>query len=475
MAEAAAVAGPASVKLIVVDGPAVLSATVGASEARLRRVFDDARAFVAGGLGRMCVVFFDEVDVLCPKRDGVLKRTAVQARVVAQLLTLLDGATGGRREGDGHVVVLAATNHPHSIDPALRRPGRLDKEVRIDPPNPHARLAILKLYCSRLRTDDSAVAHLPALAKQCVGFVGADLAALCREAALAAMPAAVTRAHLQAAFHGIGVPSALRGLTTTATRTSWADIGGYDAVKMKLQQAVEWPLAHPEAFTRLGLQPPRGVLLHGPPGCSKSTLVRACASATGAAFLALSGADVYSPYVGDAEKALRDAFRKARAMPPAIVFLDEVDAMVGKRGIGAAAAAGGGDTSTGVLATLLTEMDGVEWAPGVLVVAATNRLDALDPALLRPGRFELRLEVPLPDAASRLAILRVHTRFMAVGPDVDLGAVAAAADGFSGAQLEAVCREAAMAALRADIAAAAVRQDQLLHAVHVVAGERRVP
>lgn len=281
------------------------------------------------------------------------------------------------------------------------------------------------------------------LAQADVAHTGADLSAVCCDAALRALPDPVTQHHLNTAVTS-ATPSAMRSVAARPVATPWDAIGGLAAVKDKLRQAVEWPVQHAAAFRRLALSPTRGILLHGPPGCSKTTLVRAVATASGAALFSLSGADVYSPYVGDAERAVREAFQRARAAPPSIVFLDEVDAMVGRRGLTAATVSSA--SSSGVLATLLNEMDGVEWVPGVLVIGATNRPAALDPALLRPGRFELSLEVPLPDEAGRCEILEVHTRRMPLATDVSLASIARATDTFSGAELQAVCREAAVCA-----------------------------
>jgi SpoVK/Ycf46/Vps4 family AAA+-type ATPase len=346
----------------------------------VRAVFAAAHDFVSVPLptGRppLCVIFLDEVDALCKARDPGAPRSPVQSRVIAQLLTLMDGlaSRAGQRPGHGFVVVIAATNLPHEVDLSFRRAGRFDREVvlvefealcwiaprfflcvpwlypqiGVNPPSPSARLDILQLYCSRLPLEGGVRAWLSLLAPRLVGYVGADIAALCREAALLVASeerpdGRVGIRHFEEAVARLGPPSALRGITPAdVPSTTWDDVGGLSSAKLQLQQAVEWPLRYPEAFRRMGLAPPRGVLLFGPPGCAKTTLVRAAAVATGAAFIVLSGADVYSPYVGDAEKAVRKAFRLARSAPPAIVFLDEVDAIVGKRGIGSTAEGQGG-------------------------------------------------------------------------------------------------------------------------------------
>lgn len=479
-------ASTCNVLLRAVDGPSIMTSAVGGSEAKLRHLFSEATTFAYGAPGsvregcedgrdgrpRLAVIFLDEVDVLCRSREGALPRSGVQARVIAQLVTLMDDVVTHAAKGwaRGHLVVIAATNHPHDVDAALRRPGRLDREVRMDPPDAPGRLAILQLYTAGLAleaAEGSTLAPGPpsflhSLAQRCVGYVGADLAALCREAALAALPGPVTATHFLDAFAAMGVPSMLRGITASVPHCSWDSIGGLEDVKAKLKQVVEWPLRFPEAFRRMHLSAPGGVLLHGPPGCAKTTLVRAAATASRAAFFSLSGADVYSPYVGDAEKAVRAVFQRARASAPAIVFLDEVDAMVGSRGIGGGAGGGGEGISTSVLATLLNEMDGVEWSAGVLVVGATNRVDMLDPALLRPGRFEVQLHVPLPTPHERCLILQVHCSRMPLAPDLDLALVADRTEGCSGADLESICREAALVALREDVSSSTVTSRHFL-------------
>lgn len=501
----------------------------------------------------LSIIFLDEVDALCPKRlnpsgrvggpggtagAGAGAGSAVSTRVTTQLLTLMDGARKrGSPPGDGRsspnngnngdsgdfsrpaspapyagrVVVIAATNRPDALDPALRRPGRLEREVRIHPPDASARSAILALHAGSLPLDSEARGALPSLAEGAVGYVGADLAAVCREAANRAVERAltcelpetqlsdeslglpptvaaggnassppqleprqpcVTLADLHASFRHVGA-SCLRGMTVFATTTRWEDIGGMGSAIARLREAVELPLQHAQLYRRMGLAVPRGILLHGPPGNAKTTLVRALATSIRASFLSLSGADVYSPYVGEAEATLRAAFATARSALPCVLFLDEVDALVGSRGIGGSGGSGGGhDVSTGILATLLTEMDGVAGAEGILVVAATNRPHALDPALLRPGRLELHIHVPLPDEAGRVEILGVHTRAVPLAPDVDLRALAAATGGFSGAELEGLCREAAMAGLRGDLACAAVTPAHVDAALRALGGSQ---
>eukprot|EP00198_Chlamydomonas_reinhardtii_P002273 XP_001691609.1 cdc48-like protein [Chlamydomonas reinhardtii] len=515
-----AVAAEAGAVLHVVTAARVTGAYTGESERRLREVFAAAQA--DADAGRVAVVFLDEVDALCPRRDGGRSH---DSRVVAQLLTLLDGAATGRATGlqgqgqqgqgqqgpastsapqKGHLVVVGATNRPNALDPALRRPGRLDREVLVALPDAAQRADILRLHTRGLQL--AADVDLAAVAAACHGYSGADLAAATREAAMAALaevaaaalgigasaaadssdaaatadggdpvgatadgagdgstgfagwgvgglmsagplPALVVRAaHLATAMKKVR-PSIVRGAEVDIAPVSWEHVGGLEEVKRRLRQAVEWPLMHAAAFERLGLSAPRGVLLHGPPGCSKTTLARAAATASGATFLALSCAQLFCMYVGEGEAALRDCFKRARAAAPTIIFLDELDAVAGRREEGGEGGGGVGGPDAGVrlLTTLLTEMDGIELAAGVLVLGATNRPGAVDPALLRPGRFTTLLY------EGRRAALQVHSRKLPLAPDVDLAAVAAQTHNYTGAELAAVCREAALAALREDL------------------------
>jgi SpoVK/Ycf46/Vps4 family AAA+-type ATPase len=391
--------------------------------------------------------------------------------------------------------VIATTNRPNALDPALRRPGRFDVEVEIPLPSAKQRLAILRVHARALPLAEDV--DLEEVAGNAKGYSGADLAALCREAAMASIRDAagfsrasssdgdgggggdgslVTARHFSSAAGKVGA-SVTRGAALEPSATTWDDVGGLDDVKKRLKQAVEWPLRHAAAFRRLGLAPPRGVLLHGPPGCAKTTLARAAATASGATVIALSAADVFSKYVGEGERALRDAFARARRAAPAVLLLDEIDGMVGNRGEAAAAsgsAGGSGDENTGndvaarVLSAFLVEMDGLEVGGGgdddddesrasnVLVVATTNRPASLDVALMRPGRLDMVLYVPPPDARGREAALRVHARGVPLAPDVDLSDVARRAERFTGAELRGVIREAALAALRENMDARAV-------------------
>ena len=465
-----AIAAECNAAVHLLSAASVFGAYTGESERRIRHVFEeaeiDSKKEEEEGKRRPVIIFIDEIDALCPKRS---ERRQHEARVVAQLLTLLDGS---KSRCGGALAVIAATNRPNAIDPALRRPGRFDREVSVPIPNSNARQAILWRLTRTIPLAQGV--DIESLAAGCFGYTGADLSSLCREAVMKAIAertssstgssssstnnrAEVTSHHFKQAMGLVG-PSIARGTSVEYSPTEWDDIGGLDHVKRKLQQAVEWPLKHGEAFDRLGLSPPRGVLLHGPPGCSKTTLAKAAATASGATFIALSGAQVYSMYLGEGEEILRDAFRRGRLASPSIIFLDEIDSLVGSRGqIASASSSQTSDSvSSRILSTLLTEMDGLELATGVLVMGATNRPAAIDAALMRPGRFDMVVYVPPPDHAGRTAALRVHTKNMPLAFDVDLTAIADKTDYYTGAELAAICQEAALCCLREDMNAAVV-------------------
>ncbi|XP_067105017.1 spermatogenesis-associated protein 5-like protein 1 [Osmerus mordax] len=477
--------------LVVVRGPEVVGSRPGESEERLRGVFDQARTAADEG---PCVLFLDELDSLCPRRTG---SSAPENRLVAQLLTLMDGI-----DQSDHFLIVGATNQPDSLDPALRRPGRFDREVIIGAPTVEQRAAILSVLCERMPVCPSV--DMAELARRTTGYVGADLSALCREAAMQAIrhntqdsgEHAVFTEHFLEALKAVG-PSCLRGSLgrTELSPLSWEQIGGLEDVKLKLQQSIEWPMRFPGAFLRLGLSRPRGVLLYGPPGCAKTTLARAAAASSHCTFLSVSGADLYSPYVGDSEKALAQLFRQARACSPSILFLDEIDTLIGSRS--------GSDTpqsvQTHLLSVLLNELDGVGFktlerrgagkvlqADGVeesqpqqqvdcqevcnkevMIVAATNRPDSIDSALLRPGRLDHIIYVPPPDPPARLAILKVCSERMPLDPDVCLEELASQTELFSGADLEMLCKEAALLTLQEEgMEASTIKREHFLRSLH---------
>ena len=445
---AKAVANETDAYFIAINGPEIMSKFYGESEQRLREIFEDAKEHAPA------IIFIDEIDAIAPKREEVTGE--VEKRVVAQLLALMDGL-----EARGDVIVIGATNRPNAIDPALRRPGRFDREIEIGVPDKQGRYEILLVHTRNMPLAEDV--DLEELAELTHGFTGADIAALCREAAMQALrrflpkidleseeiPAEVlnelrvTRRDFLEALKDVQ-PSALREVYVEVPEVRWDDIGGLDDVKQELREAVEWPLRHPEYFREMGIEPPKGVLLYGPPGCGKTLLAKAVANESEANFVSVKGPEVLSKWVGESERAIREIFRKARQASPCVVFFDEVDSIAPRRGLR------GGDSGVTdrIVNQLLTEMDGITKLEGVVVLAATNRPDILDPALLRPGRFDRIVYVPPPDKKARLEIFKVHTRRMPLAEDVDLEELAERTEGFTGADIAALCREAAMTVLR---------------------------
>ncbi|NXT49907.1 SPAT5 protein, partial [Pluvianellus socialis] len=376
---AKAIANEVGAHVTVINGPEIISKFYGESESRLRQIFAEA------SLRRPSIIFIDELDALCPKREGA--QNEVEKRVVASLLTLMDGI--GSEDSEGQLLVLGATNRPHGLDAALRRPGRFDKEIEIGIPNAQDRLDILQKLLKKVPHSLTAV-ELAQLADSAHGYVGADLAALCKEAGLYALRRALGKrpnlsdnevaGSVVIAFNDFlqGMndvrPSAMREVAVDVPKVSWSDIGGLEDVKLKLKQAVEWPLKHPDSFIRMGIQPPKGVLLYGPPGCSKTMIAKALAHESGLNFLAVKGPELMNKYVGESERAVREIFRKARAVSPSILFFDEIDALAVERGN----SSGAGNVADRVLAQLLTEMDGIEQLKDVTILAATNRPDMID-------------------------------------------------------------------------------------------------
>ncbi|ORY96841.1 P-loop containing nucleoside triphosphate hydrolase protein [Syncephalastrum racemosum] len=445
--------------VIVVNGPEVLSKFYGETEKRIRDIFAEAAERAP------TIIFIDEIDALCPKRDQA--PSELEKRVVATLLTLMDGASEQQRPD--RVVVLAATNRPNALDEALRRPGRFDREVEIGIPNSDARLSILQAVMRNIPHQISP-AELKSLADRSHGYVGADLAAVCREAGLKCIKRCarekdsvdlrVNFADMTEAMGGIR-PSAMREILLEVPKVHWTDIGGQEDIKQRLKESVEWPLQHPEAFERLGIRPPKGILLYGPPGCSKTLMAKALATEAGSNFIAVKGPELFSKWVGESEKAVREVFRKARAASPSIVFFDEIDALTVKRG-----GDGGTSVSDRVLSQLLNEMDGIEALVNVTVVAATNRPDIIDEALLRPGRIDRILYVGPPDYDARRDIFRIQLQKMACDNDVDLDELAEKSAGCSGAEAVALCQEAALLAMEESVEIDSVKRRHFIEALN---------
>ncbi len=445
---AKAVANESGASFYTINGPEIMSKFYGESEENLRKIFEEAEKNAPS------IIFIDEIDAIAPKRSEV--HGEVERRVVSQLLTLMDGL-----KGRGKVIVIGATNIPDAIDPALRRPGRFDREIRIDAPDRDGRKEILQIHTRGMPMSEDV--DLDELADITHGFVGADLAALAREAAMNALrrylpeidlekpipveileKMVVTMEDFKNAKKGIE-PSAMREFFVEIPKVTWDDIGGLEDVKQHLRESVEWPLTNPEMFKRMGITPPRGVLLYGPPGTGKTLLAKAIATESQANFISIKGPEVMSKWVGESERAVRELFKKAKQVAPTIVFLDELDAIAPRRG-----AYSGSHVTESVVNQLLTSIDGLESMEGVIVIGATNRPDIIDPSLLRPGRFDRLILIPPPDLKARIEIFKIHTRNTPLSDDVSLEELAKQTEGFSGADIEAFCREAAMIALRED-------------------------
>jgi transitional endoplasmic reticulum ATPase len=449
---AKAVASEAGASFFSIQGPEIMSKYYGASEERLRERFDEAEKNAPS------VIFIDELDSIAPRREEVSGE--VERRVVAQLLTLMDGLSTR-----GNVIVIAATNREDAIDPALRRGGRFDREIEIGVPDRKGRKEILQIHTRGMPIEGDEKdrdALLTKLADITYGFVGADLAALAREAAMKALrrylpeidlekpiptevleKIKVTNEDFKDALKEVE-PSAMREVLVEIPRVKWKDVGGLEDVKERLREAVELPLTEPDSFERMGIKPPRGVLLYGPPGCGKTLIAKALANESKANFISIKGPEVISKWVGESEKAIRTIFKKAKQVSPAIIFLDEIDAIAHMRG----SRTGDSGVTERVVNQLLTSMDGLESLEGVMVLAATNRPDMIDPALLRAGRFDRLLLIPVPDRDSRLEILKVHTRDMPLRKDVSMKEMAEELEGYSGADIQSLCREAGILAMK---------------------------
>ena len=462
---ARAVANESEANFFSINGPEIMSKFYGESEARLREIFQQAQQNAPS------IIFIDELDAIAPKREEVTGE--VERRVVAQLLALMDGLSGR-----GNVIVIGATNRPSALDPALRRPGRFDREIEIGVPDKQGRYEILQIHTRGMPLAEDV--DLKKLSEMTHGYTGADLASLSRETAMKALRRYLPQINLEEerippsvlekmeitmndfieAYKEV-TPTAMREVYIEVPTIHWDDIGGLEEVKQELREAVEWPIKNPEIFKRLGIKPPKGILLYGPPGCGKTLLARAVATESEANFITIKGPEVFSKWVGESEKAIREVFRKARMAAPSVIFFDEMDSLVPRRGLGYADSG----VSERVISQLLTEMDGIVALEDIVVIAATNRPDIVDPAVLRPGRFDRLIYVPEPDEKSRLQIFKIYIKNMPLTKDVDLSQLVALTKNFSGADIEALCREAAMHALRRDINAKEVTMADFQEAI----------
>lgn len=447
---ARAVANETDAYFTSISGPEVMSKWYGDSEARLRSIFEDAQSHAPA------IVFIDEIESIAPKREEMGAEKQVERRVVAQLLALMDGL-----ESRGQVVVMAATNVPNIVDPALRRPGRFDRELSIPIPDKNARLEILQIHTRGMPLAEDV--SLEKLAEITHGYVGADLEALAREAAMSAlrkilpkidfemaeipyetlMKLEVTMDNFIEAMKEVG-PSAIREVFVEVPDVKWDDVGGLDEIKKTMIETVEWPLKYGRLFKHTKTEPPTGILLSGPTGTGKTLVAKALATESGVNFISVKGPEIMSKYVGESERGVREVFRKARMAAPCILFLDEIDSLVPMRG----RAGGNSQVTERVISQFLTELSGIEILKGVVVVGATNRLDIVDPAILRSGRFDVHLKFPMPDKKTRLKIFEIHTKDKPLDKDVNLEKLASQTEGRSGADIEAICRRASMLAIR---------------------------
>ncbi|KAJ3397742.1 spermatogenesis associated protein 5 [Lobulomyces angularis] len=437
--------------LIKLSGPDILGKFYGESEEKLRAAFKDAC------INAPSIILIDEIDILCPKRENANHET--QKRVVATLLTLMDGASDTSTQNQ-NFVILATTNRPEDLDDALRRPGRFDREIEIGIPNPSSRLQILQSHLNHI-PNNLCSQDLESFSESMHGYVGADIASLAREAGLHAIKKFL-EVHPGGDFRGsdlkltssdlkFGIkrvkPSALREIMLEVPKVFWEDIGGQHEVKQRLRETIEWPMKNPASFKKFNIKPPKGILLYGPPGCSKTLMAKALATESGLNFIAVKGPELFTKYVGESEKAIRNLFKKARAASPSIIFFDEIDALAITRGAGSD---GGVSVNDRVLSQLLTELDGIDILLKVIVVAATNRPDVIDPALLRPGRIDRLLYVGPPDCDSIIEILKIKLRKMSCDVDVSAEKLASKLAGYSGAEIVSLCQEAGLVAMEED-------------------------
>ncbi|MHA1797177.1 MAG: CDC48 family AAA ATPase [Candidatus Helarchaeota archaeon] len=444
---AKAVSSETNCNFQVINGPEIMSKFYGQSESKLREIFKQAEEKAPS------IIFIDELDSIAPKREEVTGE--VERRVVAQLLALMDGL-----KDRGNVIVIGATNRPNAVDPALRRPGRFDREIEIGMPDRKGRLEILTIHTRGMPLADDV--NLAQIADKSHGYVGADLAALARESAMVTLRKILPKINLdediipQEILQSLKVtkddflearkivePSTLREVVIDIPNVKWDEVGGLHEVKQKLKEAVEWPLKHSEIFEEAGIRPPRGILMFGPPGCGKTLLAKAVATESESNFISIKGPEVFNKWVGESERAIREVFRKAKTAAPSIVYFDELDALAPRRG-----SYSGSQVYESVLNQILSEIDGLEELKNVAVVASTNRPDIVDPALLRPGRFDQLILVPAPDEESRREIIHVHTKKMKLADDVNINKIVRETEGFSGADIENLIREAGMIAIR---------------------------
>jgi transitional endoplasmic reticulum ATPase len=446
---AKAVANESGANFFSIAGPEIMSKYYGESEQRLREIFEEAQKAAPS------IIFIDEIDSIAPKRGEVTGE--VERRVVAQLLAMMDGL-----KERGQVVVIGATNRVDAIDPALRRPGRFDREIEIGVPDRAGRVEILQIHMRNMPVSQDV--GLDSLADRTHGFVGADINALCKEAAMKALrrylPDLTTEDEIpQEIVDGMEVmggdfedalkeiePSAMREVLIELPRVTWNDLGGLGQLKQELIEAIEWPLKKPERFSQMGIRPPKGILLYGPPGTGKTMIAQAVANETNANFISVRGPQMLSKWVGESEKAIREIFRKARQVSPAIIFFDELDSIAPMRGMD-----DGSRVTERVVNQLLAELDGLEALKDVIVIAATNRPDILDQALLRSGRFDRLLMIGAPDKLGRHEILKIHTAEIPNCEDVNMEELAELTEGYVGSDLDALCREAVMLAMREDL------------------------
>ena len=444
---AKAVAGETNAHFISLSGPEIMGKHYGESEERIREIFTQAEENAPS------IIFIDEIDSIAPKRDEVSGE--LEKRIVSQLLTLMDGM-----KSRGKVVVIAATNRPDSIDPALRRPGRFDREIEIGIPDDEGRFDILSIHTRGMPIDEKV--DLKQISKTTHGFVGADLEVLSKEAAMRSLrrilpeidldeekisseilqKIQITSDDFREALKEVR-PSALREVQVQIPDVSWDDVGGLGELKEELKEAVEWPIKYKDAYDYVDIESPKGILLHGPPGTGKTLIAKALAKMTESNFISIKGPELLSKWVGESEKGVREMFRKARQAAPCIIFLDEVDALVPRRG-------GGSDShvTENVVSQILTEIDGLEELNNVLIIGATNRLDIVDEALLRPGRFDRIIKVPNPDTNGRKYIFEIHTKNKPLDNDVKISEIVRLTDDFSGAEIAAVANRAAITALK---------------------------